>query len=76
MSAAQLFVVDAQGMTERLEHTVDVLRCALWSGDLLTARYAAASITELSDQIETALLAAGRIRPADMARAGATGSRG
>lgn len=45
---------------ERLGHALDVLRCSVFSGDTLTARYAAASITELADKIETALLTLGR----------------
>lgn len=44
----------------RLEHALDVLRCSVYSGDTLTARYAAATITEASDRIETALLAVDR----------------
>lgn len=40
----------------RLEHTLDVLRCAVYSRDWLTSRYAAATVTELGDQVEVALL--------------------
>lgn len=44
----------------RLEHALDVLRCSVFSGDMLSARYAAATITEASDRIETALLSVDR----------------
>ena len=47
-------------MYERLDRIVEALGCAIYSADVLTARYAAASLTELGDRIETALLAADR----------------
>lgn len=44
----------------RLERGLEVLRSALRSQDMLTARYAAATVTELGDKIEVALLAIDR----------------
>jgi hypothetical protein len=53
-------LVEARGQAEHLGNALEVLTCALASADLLSARYAAATITELSDRIETALLGAER----------------
>lgn len=40
----------------RLEHAVDVLREAAYSNDMLLARFAAATATEVADRIERQLL--------------------
>jgi len=45
---------------ERVRNAVAVLDSSLTTGDLLSARYAAATITERGDAIETALLALDR----------------
>jgi len=50
-------VVDIAGMTERILDVTAVLDASVCSQDLLTARYAAATLTELADRIETALIA-------------------
>jgi len=50
-------VVDIAAMTERILDVTAVLDASVCSQDLLTARYAAATLTELTDRIETALIA-------------------
>ncbi len=45
-------------MTYRVLDTVEVLDAAVSSGDLLTARYAVATLSELADAIERTLVAA------------------
>jgi len=50
-------VVDIAGMTYRILDVTAVLDAAVSSQDMLTARYAAATLTELADRIETALIA-------------------
>lgn len=47
-------------MIERAGGVLEIMASAVASSDLLTARYAAATITELGDRIETALLAIDR----------------
>lgn len=58
MTGGQAVLVEVGADLERLRHVVEVLGCAVGSGDMLTARYAAAEITCTGDRIETALLAA------------------
>jgi hypothetical protein len=53
-------VVETRVMLTQLHNAVEVLDCAVRSGDGLSARYAAATITQLGDAIETALLTAAR----------------
>lgn len=60
MTAAQAAATELAAMTYRVLDTVEVLDAAVCSGDTLTARYAAATLSELSDRIETALLAGER----------------
>jgi len=50
-------VVDIAGMTWRVLDVTAVLDAAVSSDDMLTARYAAATLSELADRIETALIA-------------------
>jgi hypothetical protein len=52
--------IEVTGMLDRLHNAVEVLSASLRSGDGLSARYAAATITCLGDMIETALLTATR----------------
>lgn len=56
MTAAAASWVEVQAAYEHLANCAAALGAAIRSGDMLTARYAAASITEHSDSIETALL--------------------
>ena len=58
MTGGQAALIEVNVDLERLRHVVEVLGCAVGSGDLLTARYAAAEITCTGERIETALLAA------------------
>jgi len=51
-------VAAVASMVYRALDTVEALDAAVSSGDTLTARYAAATLSELADAIETALLAA------------------
>ncbi len=57
MTALQAELNAVAAMTYRVLDTVEVLDAAVCSGDTLTARYAAAVLSELADAIETALLA-------------------
>lgn len=50
-------VVDIAGMTYRVLDVTATLDVAVSGGDMLTARYAAATLSELADRIETALIA-------------------
>jgi hypothetical protein len=56
MTAALASETELYAHVGRLEHALDVLRCAVYSRDWLTSRYAAATVTELGDKVETALL--------------------
>jgi hypothetical protein len=51
-------LTEVAAMTERVADVLEVLDRAVCTGDRLTARHAAASLSELADRIETALLAA------------------
>lgn len=57
MTAARAQATQIAEQVYRALDVLEVLDRAVVSGDLLTARYAAATLTELGDQIETALLA-------------------
>lgn len=56
MTAAAAAVTELGALIYRVLDTVEVLDCSVCSGDLLVARYAAATLAELADTIETALL--------------------
>jgi len=58
MSASRPVAGDVAAMTYRILDTIEVLDTAVSSGDLLTARYAAATLSELADAIERTLIAA------------------
>ena len=60
MTAPHPVLTEVAGLGERVTNVSALLTTAVRSGDVLTARYAAASLTELGDRIETALLAADR----------------
>jgi len=51
-------LTEVAAMTERAQDVLEVLDRAVCTGDRITARHAAATLTELGDRIETALLAA------------------
>jgi len=57
VTAALAAQIEVHGMIERLADTTEVLEVAAQSGDWVTVRYAAATVTELGDRIEAALLA-------------------
>jgi len=58
VTALQAELNAVAAMTYRVLDTVEILDAAVSSGDSLIARYAAATLSDLADQIETALLAA------------------
>jgi len=57
VTALNALVAGAAAMIYRVLDTVEVLDAAVSSGDLLTARYAAATLSELADAIERTLIA-------------------
>lgn len=57
MSAPETVDAETGRNILRIEHALATLRCSLTSGDMLTARYAAAAITCYGDKVENALLA-------------------
>jgi hypothetical protein len=56
MTAAVGSWTEARALYEQLDHATEMLGCAIYSGDLLTASYAAAQVSETTELIETALV--------------------
>lgn len=56
MTATVASLVEVDALVERVRDTVAVLSASVRSADCLTAGYAAATLTELADKIECALV--------------------